>query len=68
MITPNIKCSKCGSDMLPIWFVEEEEKVVNGHNGYRYKTGRKRKAVSHLECPCCFNKECVDGSLDEPWR
>lgn len=51
--------------MIPIWFTEEEEKVVCG---CRYKTGRKRRAVSHLECPNCFTKECVDESFDEPWK
>lgn len=51
--------------MIPIWFTEEEEKVVCG---CRYKTGRKRRAVSHLECPNCFTKKCVDESFDEPWK
>ena len=61
----NIKCPKCGSIMIPVWFIEEEEKVVCGR---RYKTGRKRMAVSHLECHNCFTKECVDESFDKPWK
>lgn len=66
MAVLNIECPKCRNIMIPIWFIEEEEKYVNGY--YPYKTGRKRRAVSHLECPNCFTKECVDDSFDEPWR
>lgn len=66
MAVPNIECPKCGSIMIPIWFTEEEVKHANGY--YPYKTGRKRRAVSHLECPYCFTKECVDDSFDQPWR
>ena len=65
MAVPNIECPKCGSIMIPIWFTDEEEKVTYG---CRHKTGRKRRAVSHLECPDCFTKECVDDSFDQPWR
>lgn len=65
MEVPYIECSRCGARMLPVWFEEEEEKV---ENGYRYKTKRKRKALSHLECPLCYKKECVDDSFDQPWR
>ena len=59
------KCSRCGSDLKPIWFTEEETKFAYG---YMYKTGRKRMAVSHLECPDCFNVECVDDSFDGNWH
>lgn len=65
MAVPNIECPKCRSIMFPVWYTEEEEIV---ENGYRYKTGRKRRAVSHLECPNCLTKECVDDSFDQPWR
>ena len=58
-------CSKCGASLEPVWFTEEEYKVENGH---MYKTGRKRSAVSHLECPYCLNIEAVDDSFDGPWR
>lgn len=63
MAVPNVECPKCKSIMIPIWFTEEEEKIING---CRYRTGRKRRALSHLECPCCFHKEAVDGSFNEP--
>lgn len=58
-------CSKCSVPLEPVWFTEEEYEVVNG---IMYKTGRKRRAVSHLECPCCLNREIVDDSFDGPWR
>lgn len=57
----------CGETMLPIWFIEEEYKV-NSITGGMYRTGRKRRNVSHFECPQCFNKECVDDSFAEPYR
>ena len=65
MRIPDIKCYKCGSKMLPVWFTEEEEAVTR--DGCRYKTGRKRIALSHLECPDCFTVECVDDSFDGQW-
>lgn len=64
MEIPEVKCYKCGNTMLPVWFTKEEEKIFYGQ---RYKTGRKCRAVSHLECPICFATECVDDSFDEPW-
>lgn len=57
-------CSRCGTHLVPIWFNEEETKVQDGRMWY---TGRTRKACSHLECPNCFKKECVDDSFDRPW-
>lgn len=65
MSIEDIPVCKCGTNMLPVWFTEEEYKV-NG--GYMYKTGRKRRNVSHFECPHCFKKECVDDSFAEPYR
>lgn len=35
----------CGGSLIPVWFTEEETKVANGT---MYKTGRVRRACSHL--------------------
>lgn len=59
-------CEKCGADMQPVWFTEEEYKVTN--DGIMCRTGRERRAVSHLECPCCFTKACVDDTFDGAWH
>jgi hypothetical protein len=56
---------QCGGNLLPVWFTEEETKTVNGS---MFKTGRKRKACSHLECSRCFKRECVDDSFDSPFK
>lgn len=56
------KCDRCGDNMIPVWFIEEEYKP-----GSIVKTGRKRKACSHLECPSCFRCYCVDDSFDGSW-
>lgn len=61
----NIVCTKCGCKMKPVYFIEEE---YTCQNGCLFKTGRKRKAVSHLVCENCLTNECVDDSFDEPWR
>ena len=58
------ECPHCGNQMAPVYFTEEETKIKNG---VLYKTGRKRRAVSHIECPICFKKECVDDTFDGPW-
>ena len=58
-------CSNCNANLMPVWFIEEETKIVGGR---MYKTGRKRRAVSHLECPCCFKSVCVDDSFEEEWH
>ena len=52
--------------MMPIWFEEEESWI--GYDGREYKTGRKRTACSHFECPECFETECVDDTFDGPWH
>ncbi len=57
-------CCNCGSVLEPIFFIEEEYKV---EYGAMIKTGRKKKACSHLECPNCGKKECVDDTFDGPW-
>lgn len=51
------KYVKCGSELAPVWFEENESKVENG--GLIY-TGRKRMNVAYLECINCLHKECVD--------
>lgn len=57
-------CSICNSDLIPIWFIDEERKTKAG---ITYKTGRKRKAVDYLECPNCGKKECIDDTFDGNW-
>lgn len=55
----------CGASLLPVWFTEEERIVKNG---VMHKTGRVRRACSHLYCPICGRQYCVDDSFDLPWR
>lgn len=59
-------CPKCGYPLEPVCFIEEEYKITK--DGFRYKTGRTRYAVSHLECENCLSRQCVDDSFDGPWR
>ena len=47
-----------------VWFEETEYKTVNG---FRSRTGRYRKAVSHLVCQDCGKNICVDESFDGDW-
>jgi hypothetical protein len=61
------KCKCCGSELEPVWFIEEEEIYDSGVKSY-YKTGRKRKNINYLECPECWHKEAVDDSFAEEWR
>ena len=56
------KCSRCGTELEPVWFTENE------YTKNMVKTGRTRLAVSHLTCKKCLNNECVDDSFDRPWR
>lgn len=58
------KCD-CGGNLEPIWFIEEEAKVMGGIMTW---TGRKRKACSHLACERCMKNYCVGDSLDGPYR
>ena len=58
-------CFHCGTPLNPVWF-QEVEFVNNGYGGM-CKTGRTRKAVDYLFCPCCLRKTPVDDSFDEPW-
>lgn len=58
------KC-ECGYLLEPIWFTEEQTDVSGG---IMIKTGRKRKACSHLVCSGCLRNYCVDDSFDSSWR
>lgn len=55
----------CGGKLLPIWFTENETVVKDG---MMFKTGRKRRAVSHLVCEDCLRSYPVDDTFDGPWR
>lgn len=57
--------ARCGEWLEPVWFIEEERKF---NVGYPVKTGRKRRACSHLECPRCMKKQIVDDSYDTKWK
>ena len=59
-------CERCGGHLSPVIFTEYEEKVTG--QGWRYKTGRWRRAVSHLTCDTCLKNYCVDDSFDGPWH
>lgn len=58
-------CPECDIELEPVWFIEEEYKT---ECGIMYKTGRKRRAVDYLICPCCLQKQCVDDSYDGVWH
>ena len=57
-------CPDCGCGLEPVWFIEEETIV---RDGIEYHTGRQRKAVDVLRCPCCLRDVTVDDSFDGPW-
>lgn len=57
---------ECGAGFIPVWFIDEEYRYEN--SGIMYKTGRKRRACSHLECPNCFKRQCVDDSFDSDFK
>lgn len=59
------KCPYCGGNLIPIWFIDEETIVQYGH---LIKTGRKRRAVSHLTCEDCLSNQAVDDSFDSEWH
>lgn len=65
MVLPDYgQCEQCGADLKPIWFTEEEYQIIGGIS---IKTGRKRRACSHLVCPDCLKNYCVDDSFDGPY-
>jgi hypothetical protein len=55
---------ECGAPLSPVWFIEEEHKVICGEY---IKTGRKRRACSHLECEYCGRRYPVDDTFDGGW-
>ncbi len=61
-----MRCCKCGYGMAMVHYIEQEE-VQHSRGGPYYKTGRVRRAVSHLLCEYCGHQEAVDGSLDGPY-
>lgn len=58
------KCPHCGGRLIPIWFIDEETVVRYGH---LVKTGRRRRAVSHLTCEVCMRNQVIDDSYDGDW-
>lgn len=56
---------RCGGELMPVWFLEEELEIVGG---VMVKTGRTRRACSHLTCSICLKNNCVDDSFDVPYR
>lgn len=59
------ECRRCGGKLVPVWFTEEEQVVIDG---ILCRTGRKRRACSHLTCTDCLANESVDDTFDGPWR
>ena len=55
-------CTLCDAPLIPIRFVEDE------YSASHIKTGRKRIAVSHLECSYCGKHYTVDDTFDGPWE
>lgn len=56
-------CERCGTKLqVSEWFTEYE------YDEKGMPTGRTKKAVSSLICPCCLKNYCVDDTFDEPWR
>ena len=61
----DLTCRKCGEEMTPIMFKEEEYVT---ECGISYKTGRYRRACNYLLCEYCGNKETVDDDfMAGPW-
>lgn len=56
----------CGNEgeFEKVWFEEPEYKTSGG---IQVRTGRYRKACSHLVCLECGKNHCVDDSFDGPW-
>lgn len=62
MKIPEMYCDECGIKLIPIIFIDYE------YDNNMIKTGRKRKAISHLTCPQCLKNYTVDDSFDENWH
>lgn len=60
--TLTFQCDFCLQWVRPVYFMEPER---DQHNTL---TGRKRRAVSHLECEGCGKKHVIDGTFDGPWH
>lgn len=58
-------CDDCGVELEAVWFMEKEFRTVNS---FMIRTGRKRRAVDYLICPCCLKKQCVNDSYDGAWH
>ena len=54
-------CKRCDFPFVPVHFIEEER------DKQHMKTGRVRRAVSHLLCESCGKQECVDDTFDGQW-
>lgn len=54
-------CEMCGTETRPVWFIESE-----WDGGVR--TGRKRRNISHLECPVCGKRYTIDDSFAGAWH
>lgn len=55
----------CGGLLVAVYY-EEKERIIR--SGIPIKTGRTRKAVSHLSCLNCMKNVVVDNSFDEPFK
>ena len=55
---------ECDCNELYWDMVKFEEPEYDIHNR---KTGRYRRAVSHIVCTNCGRNICVDDSFDGPW-
>ena len=55
---------ECAGKLSPVWFQEEEIAIMHG---IMCRTGRHRRAVSHLVCEECLRNYAVDDSFDGPW-
>lgn len=55
---------ECGYGLQPVYYEEAETKR---YDWGEVKTGRYRKACSHLFCDYCGRQYCVDDTFDGPW-
>lgn len=58
-------CPYCGGLLAPVYYTEDETTITD--DGYMYRTGRKRRAISHLVCESCLRNQCIDDSYDGLW-
>ncbi len=63
MIAGELKCPKCGCEMVAVTYKEKE------YDANFLETGRVRIAVDNLSCPNCLYVQCVDGDfMATPWK